>query len=354
MLDFLIIGQGIAGTALSRALLERGATLRVIDQDSPYTASHAASGMCNPITGRRLVKTWQAEALFPFLKTYYHALAQSLSADFWREMEIFRPFDNLRQYNDWQVKKDLPSWQAFIQAQTDLQAYAPYLDLPYEGWRTQQALHVNAPLLIAAYRQFLQSRGLWQAAHFRYEDLRLRPEGVIWQGITARRVVFCEGARVVRNPWFGHLPFRPDKGEWLLIEIPSAPPLSEAIKKGVFLIPVAPHRFLVSGTYQSREALHYLPTMTSRQYLSQELKKFLKMPFRILEQRAGLRGATKQRRPLMGLHPRFPALALFNGFGTKGLSLAPYLAEMFADFLMDKGPIWPEVDIQHYQIDESA
>ena len=64
--DYLIVGQGIAGTVLSYTLLEKGKTALVIDKNQAQTSSKVATGICNPITGRRWAKTWQGDKLFPF------------------------------------------------------------------------------------------------------------------------------------------------------------------------------------------------------------------------------------------------------------------------------------------------
>ncbi|MEJ7679431.1 MAG: hypothetical protein WKG06_16540 [Segetibacter sp.] len=43
----------------------------IIDKNKPFTASKAASGVINPVTGRRIVRTWRIEELLPFaLKAY--------------------------------------------------------------------------------------------------------------------------------------------------------------------------------------------------------------------------------------------------------------------------------------------
>jgi hypothetical protein len=38
----------------------------VIDESNPFTATKAASGVINPVTGRRIVRTWRIEELLPF------------------------------------------------------------------------------------------------------------------------------------------------------------------------------------------------------------------------------------------------------------------------------------------------
>ena len=66
MYDYLLIGQGIAGTALSYQLLKRGKNVLLIDKKRNDSSSRVAAGLFNPITGRRMIKTWLADKLFPY------------------------------------------------------------------------------------------------------------------------------------------------------------------------------------------------------------------------------------------------------------------------------------------------
>ena len=70
-IDYLIIGQGLCGTFLSYYLVKAGKNVIVIDENKAHTASKVASGVINPVTGRRIVRTWRIEELLPFaLKAY--------------------------------------------------------------------------------------------------------------------------------------------------------------------------------------------------------------------------------------------------------------------------------------------
>src|SRR5690606_14851299 len=69
--DFLLVGQGIAGTLLSYRLIKNGKRVHVIDQPEKNTCSRVAAGLFNPVTGRNLVKTWHADQIFPEIIPFY-------------------------------------------------------------------------------------------------------------------------------------------------------------------------------------------------------------------------------------------------------------------------------------------
>ena len=61
-----------------------------------------------------------------------------------------------------------------------------------------------------------------------------------------------------------------------------------------------------------------------------------------------IRPTVADKRPLLGLHPTLPQLAIFNGLGTKGASLGPYFAEQMTNFLLDKQDLEHEANISRF------
>src|SRR5262245_32220552 len=77
--DYIIVGQGISGTWLSYYLLKGNKNILVFDTINLQSASNVASGLINPVTGRRVVTTWMAEKLLPFAREEYNAIGEMLS-----------------------------------------------------------------------------------------------------------------------------------------------------------------------------------------------------------------------------------------------------------------------------------
>ena len=76
--EFLIIGQGLSGTWLSYYLQKEKRSFLVIDNNKSVTASRVAAGIINPVTGRRIVKTWMIDELIPFVRNAYSELGKDL------------------------------------------------------------------------------------------------------------------------------------------------------------------------------------------------------------------------------------------------------------------------------------
>ena len=61
--DFIIIGQGIAGSVLSWRLIEKNIKFLVINDSSKINSSNSALGLYNPITGKKFVETWNSNEI---------------------------------------------------------------------------------------------------------------------------------------------------------------------------------------------------------------------------------------------------------------------------------------------------
>src|ERR1041385_3675398 len=77
-MDYIIIGQGICGTFLSWNLLKAGKKILVIDESQKFSSTKVASGIINPVTGRRVVTTWMIEELLPFSWDAYNAIGTDI------------------------------------------------------------------------------------------------------------------------------------------------------------------------------------------------------------------------------------------------------------------------------------
>ena len=67
-IDFIIVGQGIAGSCLAVEFLSRGKSVAVFDENWKDAACLVAAGVINPITGLRLVKSWRSSLAHPYAK----------------------------------------------------------------------------------------------------------------------------------------------------------------------------------------------------------------------------------------------------------------------------------------------
>ena len=76
MYDYLIIGQGIAGTTLAHQLLIEGHKVIVVDNNPDTSSSKIASGLWNPIVLKRMKKVWMADEMIATFNRIFELVDQ--------------------------------------------------------------------------------------------------------------------------------------------------------------------------------------------------------------------------------------------------------------------------------------
>ncbi|HEY0676765.1 MAG TPA: FAD-binding oxidoreductase [Chitinophagaceae bacterium] len=344
--DYLIIGQGVSGTFLSWYLIRQGATVMIIDENKSNTASKVAAGLINPVTGRRLVKSWMIDELMPFAKEAYSMIGAELNIQCIRETSLLQFFNapDVEQA----FRKRLSEEPDYL-ALPDDKDWRPVFDYPF-GWGIIEPCYIaDLAGLITAHRARLADEGQLIEERFIASDLIVNSKEVSYRNIIADKIIFCDGESAMLNPWFSRLPFSLNKGEALTLEIPELS-CGHIYKFRHTLIPVDVEASLFwfgssyEWTYEDDQ-----PSEKFRREAEAELKRFLKLPFTIVDHLAAIRPANVERRPFVGLHPANPQIGILNGMGTKGCSLAPYFAKQMAERLTGGKPLLPEVDVNRFR-----
>ncbi len=342
--DYLIVGQGIAGSLLAYELMKRDQRVMVVNQTWSQSASRVAAGLYNPVTGRKMVKTWNCDKLFPFIEPYYETLENEIQEKFLERTGIYRPFLSIEEQNDWQGKASDSGFKEYVSQVVLTSTEDAQVNDIYGGLILQKAGFVRLGKMLDAFRKFFSDKGSYLEGLF---DLgtSIDSEGIIYQDCKYRRVVFCEGEKSRNTKLFEWLPFRPVKGETLDLEINYS--REQILNRGVFLMPVENNHFRLGATYNNQD-LSYETTEQARMELLEKLGAIFKGQFDVVGQNAGIRPATKDRRPIIGNHPALDRVYIFNGLGAKGVSLAPYYSRQFADHLCFNSGLDKEVNINRF------
>ena len=347
--DYIIVGQGIAGSNLGMFLDERGQKLAFINQERPNTSTKIAAGLINPITGRRYVKTWMADILIPFAVNYYHKLEEQFKATFVKKKRVAWQFTSPNMENNWMARSSGEN-QAYI-AHPHNYSLSIYQD-HYHDVRSvaevKNAGRIDMVTVIKHLKTYFQEHHIYLEEAFDYSEINYQEDQVIYNGITAKGIIFCEGALARFNPYFEHLPFNLAKGEILIVKIPNYQLYASLIKhSGLFIVPWDEEKqwFWVGSSY-NRDFKHEAPTPEEKATLIDRLKACLQLPFEVVDHIAGIRPTVRDRRPFLGRHKEHKQLFIFNGMGAKGSYLSPYFAEHFTSYLLDGTPLLKEADIK--------
>lgn len=346
--DFIIVGQGIAGTLLAHFLMQAGKTVLVIDNHHQGASSKAAAGIINPVTGRKYVKSWRVDDLLPVAKQTYRELADLLGVEIFHPRNVIRTMSNAKEENDWSVRTAEPGYQAYVSDEVELGAYAEKTNPAFSYGEVLQGGQTDLPLLIERFRKYLMEKDAILNAEFDFDQLDIFAEGIRYQDFTAKKIIFCEGAKGKQNPYFSYLPFHGDKGEALIVRIPDAG-FEKILKQQIFIVPLREDDLYWIGSTYDRHYQDDKPSEKGYNYLHEHLKNLLRVPFEVVDHVAAVRPTVRDRRPFLGLHPKFPQLGIFNGLGTKGASLGPFWAKQLVDFLLHEKTLDEAVDIQRFK-----
>lgn len=343
--DYLIIGQGISGTWLSYYLQKEKKSFLVIDNNYSNSPSRIAAGIINPVTGRRHVTVWMAEEILPFAWDAYTEMGNEfgISAISQKNIIDFFPNPQMRLSFLNRVEED----NTYVNNYPEQDHFMPLFNYEFGCGEIHPVYMADLETMMPAWWQQLKSGSQLLEEEFEIKELKILNNKIQYRDITASAIIFCDGNSSVNNPYFQQLPFAPNKGEVLLVEIPGLP--NDLIyKKGMMLAPLTSPGLWWVGSNYAWEFDNANPTKEFREKTEQLLKEWLKIPFRIIDHLSGIRPATLERRPFVGLHPLHPNIGILNGMGTKGCSLAPFFANQLVNHLLSNKPISSEADIKRF------
>lgn len=343
MLDYLIIGGGLSGIAFAEQLRKQSKSFCLITDDSQQS-SKVAGGIFNPVILKRFTLAWKADKQLKEAMLFYQAIEEILGKSLLKFMPIYRRFNSVEEQNDWFASADKPLLSSFLS--TDLMKDIPGIHSEFSFGEVEQTGVLDTKRLLKAYRAFLQANDLLLVDTFDHQQMRIEEDVVYYKDKVAKRIVFCEGYGLVQNPFFRDLPLKGNKGEYLIIKSQELK-LTAMIKSSVFIIPLGHDLYKIGATYE-RKFENQKPSEEKKTYLQQKLDKVLDCSYEIIDQQAGVRPTVPDRRPLIGQHPTHKQLFICNGFGSRGVLIAPSASEMLFNYIEHKTPLDAAVDCKRY------
>jgi glycine oxidase len=343
--DYILVGQGIAGTCLAYRLIKAGFSVVVIDAFQSNSSTRVAAGIINPVTGRKIVKSWLAKELLAEAASFYNEMEELLDIKIYFPIPIYRVFASVIEQNQWFERGEELDNHDFLS------------DVIYPNWASmptpfgmgiiKQGAWVNTTVLMDGFRNWLKQQSALLEENFDPLQIEFEPE-LNYKGISAKGIIFCEGPNAIHNPYFKYLPFNLAKGEVMKIKSDGLTDLDGLVSKNGFVLPLGNGVFNVGATYKWND---YELDISEEAFieLSDKWSKITEAPFELMEHKAGIRPTVKDRKPFIGVHPFHPNLYIFNGMGTKGISLAPYFSKIFLRHLQSEEPLPDEVNIARYE-----
>jgi len=342
--DYLIVGQGICGSLLSYELMQTGKKVLVIDDNNPATATRIASGLINPVTGKRFVASWMIAELLPVAVETYKALGRLLHVNLvtpFDILEFHRTPDELANF-----RKRLEEGNPYIDGAGTAPETSQYFNSTFGTGAIRNCLLVDLQALLQGWKDVLNKQGAYIQDVFDHRQLTVHATGIRYKDIEAGRIILCNGVAGFNNPWFEKLPYTFNKGQAFIASIPGLPK-EHIYKQGIKITPWKDDLFWIGASYEWKYE-DTKPSAAYRLHVETQLASWLKLPFEVKEQLVAERPATVDYKPFVGFHPAVPQVGIFNGMGSKGCSQAPYFAQQLTQYLLHGKPVQPDVDVQRF------
>ena len=233
MIDYIIVGNGIAGSCFAEIALQNNKSILVYDNNS-QPSSRVAGGMYNPLVLKRFSEVWKAKEQLLFCNIFYALIETKLAVKFDFKIPVYRKFTSIEEQNNWFLAADKPNLESFLSTQL-IQNNNENIKAPFGYGKVQQTGYLDVKVFVEEYSKFLEGLGVLNKEAFDYDSVVFEDNCISYNGINAKQIIFAEGFGLHSNPYFNDLPLDGTKGELLLIKSPNLR-LNEIINSSVFLI----------------------------------------------------------------------------------------------------------------------
>ena len=343
--DYIIIGLGLSGIAFVEELIKSDKSF-VVFENASQVSSVVAGGVYNPVILKRFTPVWNGHEQLEKALPFYQQLEEKLEVTLDYRFPTKKVFTSVGDENNWYIASDKPMLSHYMNPKISKEKIKGVIGNFGFGELTGTG-RIDTPLLVTSYKEYIRSLGSLINEAFDYSKVKIEEGKVKYEDITAKRVVFCEGFGLKKNPFFNYLPLNGTKGETLTIHAPELQ-IDFLLKGSVFVMPLGGDNYKVGATFNWTDKTS-IPTEEGRKELEDKLQKLISVPYKIVEQSAGIRPTVKDRRPLVGTHPKHSQLAILNGLGTRGVMVAPTVAENLFNHLEKGEELDSEIDIKRFE-----
>lgn len=355
--DFCILGAGLAGLSLADALQEHDLSVVVVEKNLIASgASGTPGGLVNPATGRRATKTWRAEQCYEAISANLKKVREQTKEAFYRHNGLLRPAlleKMARKMNEQYKKTSWPDGWCQWKTEDEIKEIHPGITCVDGGLWLPIGLSVDVGNYLQAYASYLKKKKVRIIQHQTPRHVRKKDGWCLDldnSTLCAENLVYAIGHSTAYSPYWEWLPLHLIKGQVAKFKRPDRSlSFSHSISSLGYMARTGDPDMFVQGSTYEHHFDHLEPDSEGEEYLRKRMRRTLPQleeKVVLVEQWAGVRTSTPNRKPILGPHPKYQNLHVFTGLGSKGLMYGKFLADHYADHLVNGSKLYPEVDIQ--------
>ena len=241
--------------------------------------------------------------------------------------DIYRPFKNDADQNNWDTRLSNNNYEDYIKERSS------------NGVLTTHCGHLDVNKFINETRKYFKRLNRYKKYEFNNSFIIDRKR-VKMRNFNSNKIVMCTGIEEKNSKYFSFLPLKELSGNSILIE--SIFKTKNIINKGITMLPLKENNYHVGSTYENSYKNMGIVSLLSK------IKEITDKKIKLKDKKFGIRASTSDRRPIVGRHPLLKNLYIMNGFGSKGVSQAPYCTEKLFNNIENNDIIDKEINIDRF------
>lgn len=337
--DYIIVGDGYAALFFAHQLIKNNKSFYLFSEGKK-SASFVSAGIINPAVLKRFTTFWLAQEQIDSLKKTLSEIEGYTHKNYLIEKPILRVFHDEKEKELWLKKSNEISFLSndFIKINS--------IKNPFGCGKVNHSARLSVRDFFTDLMNYLEQNSHLIKEKFDYN--LVNTENSTYKDIQFKNIIFAEGMAVKENPYFSEIPVEANKGHHLEVKLSEKIEDDFTIKKKHFIFPLNENTYYYGGTYD-REQIHHKIDNSAVEKLINALAEFYPNDFEVTQVKFGFRPTVKDRRPIVGNHPEFKNLYVFNGLGARGILNGNYFAINLYNHLDNGEVIHPEVDLKRFQ-----
>lgn len=338
--DYIIVGGGFAGFFLAHQLQKENRSF-VIFNGEQISGSYISAGVCNPVILKRFSTFWKSKEQMDYLETIFSEIESYTGKNYIINEPVARIFHDEAEKKQWLKNSNKDDLKPFLDPDF---ITLDSVENPLESGIVKNSCRIDVENFFKDMFQYFDEKGVIINDSFDHDSIDT--ENSTYKDYQFKKIVFCEGIHTKDNPYFDQIPVLPNKGHCLEVKI-DEPIDPYIIKKKHFLFSLSDKRFYCGGTYDRFDQTEEIDPEFVEE-LETGLQVFYKGNYSISKIKTAFRATVDDRRPILGTHPEFTNLHIFNGLGARGVLNGTYFSKVMFDYLESQIDLDPEIDVKRF------